>query len=72
MIYNIIFNKYFQELYLFQNSKAKNSRIYFQCGFINVLLGSKEIYNCPKCFLHIDRDINGSRNILIKMINESM
>ena len=35
------------------------------CGNITRLKG-KEVYNCGRCNLEIDRDINGARNILIK------
>jgi len=35
------------------------------CGYINNMKG-KEIYNCQRCKLCIDRDALGSRNILIK------
>lgn len=38
------------------------------CGNIKNNLGSKEIYNCDKCGISIDRDINGARNILIKQL----
>ena len=33
-------------------------------------IGSNEIFACDNCFLEIDRDINGSRNILIKQIKQ--
>jgi len=36
-----------------------------KCGILNNV-GSSEIYKCNKCNLILDRDINGSRNILIK------
>lgn len=36
------------------------------CGVIKVNLNGNEVFNCKKCNLTIDRDINGSRNILIK------
>lgn len=36
-----------------------------QCGHLNDI-GSSEIYTCVKCCNVTDRDINGSRNILIK------
>jgi len=36
------------------------------CFSISKTLGSKEIYNCKQCNISIDRDICGSRNILIK------
>ena len=35
------------------------------CGNINYRLGSNEIYECKKCNLKIDRDVNGARNIYI-------
>jgi putative transposase len=38
------------------------------CGNIKNNLGNKEIYNCDKCGISIDRDINGARNILIKQL----
>ena len=38
-----------------------------QCGCI-VNIGSNEVFNCNVCFLKIDRDINGARNILIKQL----
>lgn len=40
------------------------------CGVINRDLGSKEKFSCSKCKLEIDRDVNGSRNILIKWFTE--
>jgi transposase len=40
------------------------------CGNLNYDLGSNEIYECKKCNLKIDRDINGARNIHIKNIKE--
>ena len=36
------------------------------CGNLHNKLGSNKIYNCIKCNLSIDRDINGARNILLK------
>lgn len=38
-----------------------------QCGKINNV-GSSERYKCENCNLVIDRDVNGSRNIMIKNI----
>jgi transposase len=38
-----------------------------RCGEINDVGGSEE-YRCQKCGLVIDRDVNGSRNILIKNV----
>jgi putative transposase len=36
------------------------------CGNINKNLGSSRTYDCKKCLISIDRDLNGARNILIK------
>ena len=33
--------------------------------------GGNKIYQCKKCDLSIDRDINGSRNIMLKYLDES-
>lgn len=38
------------------------------CGELNYNLGSSEIFKCNNCKIKIDRDVNGSRNILIKNI----
>jgi IS605 OrfB family transposase len=37
-----------------------------KCGNVDSKLGSNREYNCKKCKISIDRDINGARNILIK------
>lgn len=36
-----------------------------RCGTLNNI-GASEIFDCKSCFLKIDRDVNASRNILIK------
>ena len=40
-----------------------------RCGFINRLKG-KEIFECKECKLRMDRDVGGSRNILLKNISQ--
>jgi putative transposase len=40
------------------------------CGNIKYDLGSSKSYCCEKCKILIDRDINGSRNILLKYLTE--
>lgn len=37
------------------------------CGIIKIDLKMEETYECVKCGLKIDRDINGARNIMIKV-----
>jgi len=42
-----------------------------QCGKINNI-GSLEIYHCIECGMVVDRDVNGSRNIMIKNMIKNM
>lgn len=41
-----------------------------RCGVIKTDLMREETYECGECGLQIDRDINGARNILIKVLME--
>ena len=41
-----------------------------RCGVINNSLGSSEFFKCESCGLEIDRDINGARNIYLKVFSE--
>jgi putative transposase len=34
------------------------------CGFIHNHLDGSKLFYCPQCHLHINRDVNGARNIL--------
>ena len=38
------------------------------CGNVKEDLGSAETYECDKCGKHMERDVNGARNIHIKGI----
>ena len=40
-----------------------------RCGVLNDVK-NKDIYSCEKCKLVIDRDVNGARNIFIKVLNK--
>jgi IS605 OrfB family transposase len=40
-----------------------------RCGVLNDVK-NKDIYSCDKCKLVIDRDVNGARNIFIKVLNK--
>ncbi len=42
------------------------------CGELNSKLGSKKEFECSKCKVIIDRDINGARNILLKNISHAL
>lgn len=41
-----------------------------RCGYIKYNLGNADIYKCDKCGLVIGRDINGSRNILLRNLSQ--
>lgn len=40
------------------------------CGILNRKLGANKNFKCDKCGLEADRDINASKNILLKFISE--
>jgi putative transposase len=40
-----------------------------RCGTLNDVK-TNDVYNCNKCKLVIDRDVNGARNIFIKVLNK--
>ena len=41
-----------------------------KCGELHDING-KEVYKCTKCGLRIDRDINGARNIMIRLLTKN-
>jgi len=49
-------------------NEAYTSKTCSNCGYYKDNLGSASVYNCNKCHLNIDRDINGARNIYIKSL----
>lgn len=49
-------------------NESYTSKTCGQCGKINSELGSNKIFTCSKCKLEIDRDVNGARNIMLKML----
>lgn len=55
---------------LILGTEEYTSKTCSQCGEINSSLGSSEIFQCQTCLLKIDRDVNGARNIMIKMMME--
>lgn len=53
---------------ILEKTEPFTSKTCGNCGNIRYDLGSAEYYNCNKCHLEIDRDINGARNILLRNI----
>lgn len=47
-------------------NEAYTSKTCTNCGILNDSLGSSELFECGSCGIKIDRDVAGSRNILIK------
>jgi len=50
-------------------NESYTTRTCTRCGFVNDS-SSREILTCKKCMIKIDRDLIGSRNILIKSIQQ--
>jgi len=49
-------------------SEAFTSKTCSRCGFLHRKLGSADTFACPACSHTIDRDLNASRNILIRFL----
>lgn len=47
-------------------NEAYTSKTCTNCGFLHEQLGGNKIFKCPSCNLKIERDIGGSRNILLR------
>ena len=43
-----------------------------KCGYYKKNLGGSKIYKCDKCTLNVNRDINGSRNILLNHLKPGL
>lgn len=67
----------FQQRVIHKSKQFKNCKVIIvnesytsktcgKCGNLNNNLGNNKTFNCLTCHTEIDRDINGSRNILIK------
>lgn len=51
-------------------SEAWTSKTCGRCGWINAELDKDKTFKCQECGMEIDRDINGSRNILLRAVRE--
>lgn len=49
--------------------ESYTSKTCTKCGELNNV-GSKKIYKCSKCDCHIDRDLNGARNVFIRSLTK--
>lgn len=49
--------------------ESYTSKTCSSCGWLNNKLGSNKTYECKKCNIIIDRDINGAKNILQKSLD---
>lgn len=52
---------------IFQD-EAWTSKTCGKCGHIKMDLGGNKQYDCEKCGLSIDRDVNGAKNIFAKAL----
>jgi putative transposase len=46
--------------------ESYTSKTCTQCGMLNQSLSGKKIFECKKCEIKINRDVNGARNIYLK------
>jgi transposase len=60
--------RYDKKLYIVDESFT--SKCCGVCGNLDYTLGSKKVYNCKCCGVHLDRDASGARNILLKHLNK--
>ena len=52
-----------------EDSKSRGRSSQEACH-IHSKLGGSKVFECPKCHIVLDRDVNGSRNILLKFLTE--
>ena len=52
--------------------ESYTSKTCSKCGYYKKNLGGSKIYKCDKCALNINRDINGSRNILLNHLKTGL
>jgi transposase len=74
LVNSLAFYKFKARLEYVMSKKINNKLVYVdesyssktcsRCGVLNGKLGSSKIFNCQNCNLEVDRDINGSINIM--------
>lgn len=65
----LIYKSYEYDNQVFVVDESYTSKTCGKCGQLNHKLGSNKVYICNDCHEIFDRDINGARNILIKILN---
>lgn len=50
-------------------NESYTSKTCGRCGHLNKQLRGGEVFNCKECKLKLDRDINGARNIFIRLLS---
>lgn len=51
------------------SNESYTSKTCTKCGHEHKKLGGSKTFKCPKCNLNIDRDVNGARNIMLRVIS---
>jgi len=55
-----------------ERNESFTSKTCCNCGHLDPNLGNKDIYNCKKCNIVINRDYNGAINIMLRYITSFM
>ena len=65
---NINVDIYIMKSFTGNSRSKKGSKTCSNCGNLKENLRGNHNYNCNKCGININRDINGARNIYIKTL----
>jgi putative transposase len=49
-------------------NEAFTSKTCGNCGWIHKTLGGNKDFRCRECGIHMDRDVNGARNVLLRFL----
>ena len=53
-------------IFVDEKEEYYTSKTCTKCGNIDYILGNKNVYNCKKCDIILERDYNGARNIMLR------
>jgi putative transposase len=62
----LLYKAYVQGKKVFLVPEHHTTKTCSGCGYINDHVGSKEIFDCPNCKSKTGRDMNASKNMLLK------